>query len=302
MVIRITQAQKKPQFSTQDWKHTQSDTTIQQWHTRAHTNTNITALNFNMSESLWCQIYIFLFCLTNIQVICANFSIQLFELRATFNFAIISRRRSPASSRLRLGKGYRKYSSPCRRTLRPGGLLLLKAVEPLSTCVWQVLTMAQAQPHDCCAVYRLFGWDLVGTCLSILGPPPLDCPWALAGLFRGRPWAAMGRIWLPDQRWHQYTDQRIRGGISIDTSRHAKYGINIQTTRLEMASLLLIMHFQTVCHSFYAPKWKVQGCPLAASSPFWPPAFAKQYTAGGVRLQPRHCISMISSSREISSL
>ena len=74
-----------------------------------------------MSESLWCQIYIFLFCLTNIQVICANFFIQLFELRATFNFAIISRRRSPASSRLRLGKGYRKYSSPCRRTLRPGG-------------------------------------------------------------------------------------------------------------------------------------------------------------------------------------
>ena len=57
-----------------------------------------------------------------------------------------------------------------------------------------------------------------------------------------------------DQRWHQYTDQRIRGGINIDTSRHAKYGINIQTTRLEMASLLLIMHFQTVCQSFYAPK------------------------------------------------
>ena len=54
-------------------------------------------------------------------MICANFFIQLFELRATFNFAIISRRRSPASSRLRLGKGYRKYSSPCRRTLRPGG-------------------------------------------------------------------------------------------------------------------------------------------------------------------------------------
>ena len=133
--------------------------------TMAHKGThkhNITALNFTMSESLWCQIYIFLFCLTNIQVICANFSIQLFELRATFNFAIISRRRSPASSRLRLGKGYRKYSSPCRRTLRPGGLLLLKAVEPLSTCVWQVLTMAQAQPHDCCAVYRLFGprWHL----------------------------------------------------------------------------------------------------------------------------------------------
>ena len=114
-------SQEKPQFSTQDWKHTQSDTTIQQWHKKAHTNTNITALNFNMSESLWCQIYIFLFCLTNIQVICANFSIQLFELRATFNFAIISRRRSPASSRLRLGKGYRKYSSPCRRTLIPGG-------------------------------------------------------------------------------------------------------------------------------------------------------------------------------------
>ena len=92
--------------------------------TMAHKGThkhNITALNFTMSESLWCQIYIFLFCLTNIQVICANFFIQLFELRATFNFAMISRRRSPASSCLRLGKGYRKYSSPCRRTLRPGG-------------------------------------------------------------------------------------------------------------------------------------------------------------------------------------
>ena len=32
-------SQEKPQFSTQDWKHTQSDTTIQQWHTKAHTNT-----------------------------------------------------------------------------------------------------------------------------------------------------------------------------------------------------------------------------------------------------------------------
>ena len=279
MVIRITQAQKKPQFSTQDWKHTQSDTTIQQWHTKAHTNTNITALNFTMSESLWCQIYIFLFCLTNIQVICANFSIQLFGLRATFNFAIISRRRSPASSRLRLGKGYRKYSSPCRRTLRPGGPAASQSCRTtIDLCVAGAHDGAGTTSRLLCCLPPL----LVGTCLSILGPPPLDCPWAVAGLFRGRPWAAMGRIWLPDQRWHQYTDQRIRGGISIDTSRHAKYAINIQTTRLEMASLLLIMHFQTVCQSFYAPKWKVQGCPLAASSPFWPPAFAKQYTAGGV--------------------
>ena len=179
----------------------------------------------------------------------SNPSIQLFELLGTFNSAMICRQRSPASSCLRLGKGYRKYSSPCRRTLRPGGTAASQSCRT-TIDLWgarQVLTMAQAQPHDCCAVYRLLGprWRL-----SILGPPPLDCPWALAGLFRGRRWAAMGRIWLPDQRWHQYTDQRIRGGISIDTSRQTRDGINIQDTRLEMASLLLLMKFQTVCQSF----------------------------------------------------
>ena len=186
--------------------------------------------------------YIFLFCLTNIQVICANFSIQLFELRATFNFAIISRRRSPASSRLRLGKGYRKYSSPCRRTLIPGGPAASQSCRTtIDLCVAGAHDGAGTTSRLLCCLPPL----LVGTCLSILGPPPLDCPWALAGLFRGRRWAAMGRIWLPDQRWHQYTDQRIRGGISIDTNRHAKYAINIETTRIEMASLLLLMQFQT---------------------------------------------------------
>ena len=121
MVIRITQAKKNRNFPHKI-ENTHNQTQQYNNGTQEHTQTQTSHLPNHMSESLWCQIYIFLFCLTNIQVICANFSIQLFELRATFNFAIISRRRSPASSRLRLGKGYRKYSSPCRRTLRPGGL------------------------------------------------------------------------------------------------------------------------------------------------------------------------------------
>ena len=112
-----------------------------------------------MSESLWCQFFYILVLLDKrTSDMCANSSIQLFELRGTFNFAMICRPRSPVSSCLRLGKGYRKYSSPCRRTLRPGGTAASQSCRT-TIDLWaarQVLTMAQAQPHDCCAVYRLF--------------------------------------------------------------------------------------------------------------------------------------------------
>ena len=181
--------------------------------TMAHKGThkhNITALNFTMSESLWCQIYIFLFCLTNVQVICAN----SLELRATFNFAIISRRRSPASSRLRLGKGYRKYSSPCRRTLRPGG-------PAASQSCRTTIDLWGAGAHDGASTT----WRLL-CCL-----PPLWSSLAPASLYSGLHLSTVREQW---QASSVGAGEQPWGGSGCQT----RDGINIQTSGLEVASVL----------------------------------------------------------------
>ena len=150
-------------------------------------------------------------------MICANSSIQLFELRGTFNSAMICRQRSPASSCLRLGKGYRKYSSPCRRTLRPGGPAASQSCRT-TIDLWaarQVLTMAQAQPHDCCAVYRLLDG-------SSLAP---------ASLYSGLHLSTVREHW---QASSVGAGEQPWGGSGCQT----RDGINIQTSGLEVASVL----------------------------------------------------------------
>ena len=130
-----------------------------------------------------------------------------------FQFAMICRQRSPVSGCLRLGKGYRKYSSPCRRTLRPGGTAASQSCRTtIDLCV--------AGAHD--------GAGTTSRLLCCLQDGSSLAP---ASLYSGLHLSTVREQWQASsvgaggQPW---------GGSGCQT----RDGINIQTSGLEVASVL----------------------------------------------------------------